>query len=252
MLTRLHTHPTVSNLAAGYLAAANVWGLGMFLQMLSYAALARELGWNLAAIMASTASIWGLPGQIAMIDLLASGASMLTVALAVMMSNARMAAMTVSTITIVKGGNFFTRLWLAQMIGITGWLYTQEQLRYLPPENRQARFIGFYGFQLSAAWLGNIIGFYASDMFDSSVTRVLVFISPLFLLLVISVAKNYLHTLTAVLGSLGGMALYPYSGVSAIVIAGLVMGTLGWLIAQFCQQRGLLEHPRGSKTSAEQ
>ena len=219
-------------LSKGFLGACNIWGLGMFLQMMSYAALARELGWELGAILASTYLVWGLPGQIAMVDLTAAGASLFTVGIAVAMANARMAAMTVSSITLLPAKTFLGRLLMAQAIGITLWLYTREQLSALPLQARRARFIGFALLMFIAAGLGNILGYTSQSILPEPVYRLLVYLGPVFLLLVISAARQKMYRLSVLIGAVFCIVLTPFIGSVAVIFAGIFGGSLSYILAR--------------------
>lgn len=204
----------------------------MFLQMMSYAALARELGWELGAILASTYLVWGLPGQIAMVDLTAAGASLLTVGIAVTMANARMAAMTVSSIPLLPARTFFGRLLMAQAIGITLWLYTRENLTQIPLQTRRARFVGFALFMFLAAGLGNVLGYTSQTVLSESAYRLLVYLGPVFLLLIISAARQKMYRISSLIGAVFCIALTPFMGTTAVIIAGIVGGSLSYALAR--------------------
>ena len=219
-------------LCTGILAACNIWGLGMFLQMMSYAALARELSWELGAILASTYLVWGLPGQIAMVDMTAAGASLLTVGIAVAMANARMAAMTVSSIPLLPAKSFFGRLLMAQAIGITLWLYTRESLSEIPLKARRARFAGFALLMFLAAGFGNVLGYTSQAVLPESAYRLLVYLGPVFLLLVISAARQKMYRFSVLIGALFCVAFTPFMGTTAVVVAGIVGGSLSYILAR--------------------
>lgn len=203
----------------------------MFLQMASFAALARELQWSFSEILLSTYLIWGLPGQLAMVDMTASGASWLAVFMAVAMANARMAAMTVSAIPLLPYKSYCIRLLAAQVMGITLWMYTREQLAQMAMTIRGPRYIGFASLMLLVAGFGCVLGYFSHESLPPILYQLLVFLGPVFLLMLISAARMKEHRLTALLAGIFCFLSTPLTGTWAVIISGLLIGSLGYLMA---------------------
>jgi predicted branched-subunit amino acid permease len=73
---------------------------------------------------------------------------------------------------------------------------------------------------------GTIIGYYLDDFVKQDVMRVIVFTTPLYILLLVTMSKDKVNKLAVLLGALICPTTYPFFGNFSILIAGIIGGSL--------------------------
>ena len=87
------SHPSPA--ATAVREALGLPGLVLFASYVGFGSLVRESGLGLPEGLVSTATGWALPGQVALVELYAVGASVVTIALAAALTNTRLMPMVV-------------------------------------------------------------------------------------------------------------------------------------------------------------
>jgi predicted branched-subunit amino acid permease len=150
-----------------------------------FGSLVRESGLALWLGLVSTASGWALPGQVVVIELYGVGASLLAVALAVGLTNARLLPMAVTLMPLLRRpGDAPWRYYVAgHLVAVTGW--AAAMLR-CPAMSRDLRLPWFVGFAV-VLWLvslaGTAAGYLLAEMMPDPVTLGLVFLNPVYFML---------------------------------------------------------------------
>ena len=102
---------------------------------------------------------------------------------------------------------------------------------HVPARQRLRYYIGFAVTLIGAALLGTTIGHQLGRVVPQSVLIVAIFMTPLYLLLLICGARQWANRLSVLFGIAVGLALYPVMGDWAVIAAGLLGGTLGFFSA---------------------
>jgi predicted branched-subunit amino acid permease len=195
---------------------------------LGFGSVVREGGMTLTQGLVSTATAWALPGQVVLVELWALGASVLAMALAVALTNARLFPMTVSLMPLLRhDGLRGWRLYvLANFVAVTGWTFTMRRAPEMPVADRSVYFLAF----ATTIWLASLactaIGFVLAGAVPRSVALGLVFLNPLyFLLLFAAEARAPARALALGLGALAGPPLHLLSPDWGLMAAGVLAGT---------------------------
>ena len=222
-------------LIAGFREAVGAPLLVLGASYVGFGSLVREFGLGLPVALLSTAVTWALPGQVAMVELYATGSSLITIFIAVALTNARMMPMTMTLMPLVRvpgRGNW--RLYLAShLIAVTGWAVAMLRCPDQPPAQRLSFVVGFAGTLLLGAMVGTAIGFFASAMVPRAVSLGLVFVNPIYFMLLFLVD---FRARSRVLALVFGAGLAPWAHVAAptwgLLITGVVAGTAAFVLSR--------------------
>src|SRR5262249_31905973 len=152
-------------------------------------ALIRQSGFSLPQGLASTATGWALPGQIALVEIYATGGTLLAAGLAVALSNSRLLPLGLPLMPLLRarepGGPLKRGAFsAAHFIAITGWAITMQRGPKMPPDQRLPFFAGF----TATLWISTLFcttfGYFLVGILPGYVTLGLVFINPLYFMLV--------------------------------------------------------------------
>ncbi len=208
---------------------------------LGFGALVQQVGLSVWHALFSTATGWALPGQIALVELYAVGASVLLIALAVGLTNARLLPMTVTLIPLLRapGVPRWQYYLISHFIAVTGWVAAMRDCPAMVVEQRLPYFAGFAGVLWSISMLATWAGFALAGSVPAYVTLGLVFINPIYFMLVICAdVRARTRVLAAILGAIGGPALYLLVPDWSLLLAGVIAGTLGYFIGKRANGRG--------------
>lgn len=214
----------------GIKAGFGVLGLSIFATMLGFAAIAREAGFDISMTLAATALVWGMPGQVAMVSLHTAGASAFVIMTAVALANMRMLLMTVSGMAIMGLTADDVPLWkkilLMQMLAITSWLQIGSIDGVYPARVIRSYFVGVAATLYVLGMLGTAFGYFMGDWVNPEIMLAIMVITPLYILLMVINARRLMMRMAGVCGGVLCPFLYPVLGEWAILIGGIVGGTL--------------------------
>lgn len=221
--------------------AVKLPGMALAATMLGFATMAREAGLSLAMTLASTGGIWGLPGQVAMVGLWAGGSSLLLIFIAVTMANMRMLLMMISASDIMNVKQLKLPLWkhmmYFHMMAVTGWI----QVGYVAPQHNPESLFQYYrGFACTIfimALMGTTAGYFVSDLVPSNILRIVIYITPLYLILLSLSARQPGNRLAVIMGGIFALMLYPFFGQSALFMAGLLGGIVSFSVMIYQEKR---------------
>ncbi|MBT3766800.1 MAG: AzlC family ABC transporter permease [Rhodospirillaceae bacterium] len=212
----------------------------LFISYVGFGVLIREMELPIWFGLLSTFSAWALPGQIALVELSTVGASMLVIFLAVFLTNARLLPMVAVFIPYIRGQG--TASWkyygAAFWIAVTAWLLCMKRCPDLPENQRLSFFVGFSSLVWSGSIVGTAVGYMVPDLVPKSVTLGLVFINPIYFLVMF--AGNLANRAWAYALGIGGVlgpALHLVSPDWGLLITGLVAGTAAYFIDQLVRAR---------------
>ncbi|GEO84935.1 hypothetical protein GCM10007920_26570 [Ciceribacter naphthalenivorans] len=184
--------------------------------------------------------IWALPAKMILIGMMASGANVLAMFLAVTLSSIRMMPMVASLVPELRGPRTPTWLLLvlSHFVAITAWVFATGSLKNVPRPARVAYFAGF-GLTLVAAntiLVGLSYGLVAT--FPPAVAGVLFFLTPVYFVGSIwASARHSVVRVAFVIGVLAGPLLAVLTPGIDILIAGIGGGTLAYLIDRYVMRR---------------
>ncbi|MCW2247511.1 putative branched-subunit amino acid permease [Azospirillum fermentarium] len=220
-------------------------GLVLFASYLGFGSLARETGFGLGAGLVSTATGWALPGQMALVELWSIGASLLAVGLAVALTNTRLLPMVVTLLPLLRTGAAGRRAprWclyaLAHVIAVTTWANAMRRLPDLPPESRLAWFTAYGATLFMVTMAGTAGGFFLAGVVPEPVTLGLVFLNPIYFLMLFAVdLKQRARVLALAFGLVMGPLLHPVAPTYGLLVTGLTAGTLAFVLDFYWSRRG--------------
>ena len=206
--------------------------------MMGFGSLARGAGFGAEMAALATVLIWGLPGQLAMVELTATGQGLIAIVFACSLANARFLPMVVSFVPAMSRGrsNLFGMMLDAQLLSINSWAMCMREFPAVEPQYRHRYYLTFASSILAAAVLGTLIGYHGAVLFPAIVLLGLIFISPLFFALVLCAVPGRAARLSMLIGCLTvPIAHYLFPSVD-LLITGLVGGSLGFAAGKFWKE----------------
>ncbi len=209
----------------------------LFFTMMGFGSLMQNTGYQAEMAAVATLLIWGLPGQLAMVELTATGQGLIAIVFACSLANARFMPMVVSFIPAMQraGASLPRQLLDAQMLSINSWAMCLREFPKVEPEYRHLYYLTFASSILLAAVIGTLFGFYGAVILPAVIVLGLIFTSPLFFALVLSATPGSAERLSMLSGcAIVPLAHYFFPSVD-LLITGLVGGSFGFLAARFWQ-----------------
>jgi predicted branched-subunit amino acid permease len=195
---------------------------------IGFGALARSAGLDLAPALASTLSGWALPGQVALVEMMAIGAGLIAIAIAVTLANVRLLPMVAVFVPMLRrtGLPQWVLYPAAHLVAITGWVQGMRVSPLLPAAQRLPYFVGFAG----TLWITSLgctaIGFFLVNRVPLSLSLGFVFMNPLYFLLVLTAdLKVRGRILAMAMGAVLGPLLHLWSPGWGLLATGLLAGT---------------------------
>lgn len=223
--------------------ARGIFSLPAFILMTSFvgfSAFALESGVSRGEAMFMTAAIWALPAKMILIGMMASGANVLAVFLAVTLSSIRMMPMVASLVPELRGSRTPTWLLLvlSHFVAITAWVFAMGSLKDIP---REARVSYFAGFGLTLVAVNTVLvglSYGIVSTFPPAVAGILFFLTPVYFVGSIwASARHSVVKIAFVIGVISGPLLAVVTPGFDILIAGIGGGTLAYLIDRFVVRR---------------
>lgn len=210
--------------------------------MMGFGSLAQSVGFSPEMSALATALIWGLPGQLAMVEMTATGQELVAIIFACSLANARFFPMVVSFIpSMTRNRTSFPKLVLyAQLLSINSWAVCLRKFPEIDPGYRQLYFIVFAISILTAAIAGTLLGYYASAVLPDAFVLGLIFLSPLFFALILSAVPGAGERASLFLGCLVVPLVHRYFPSVDLLITGVVGGSLGYYLGRIPVVRSLL------------
>lgn len=180
----------------------------------------------------SIVTTWALPAQVATVEMFARGAPLVAVFVAVALINFRFLPMTVAMLPLLRQpGQRARRLYLlAHFIAVTTWVLVMLRGPEMPPEQRRPYFWGGVAMVIPAALAGTTIGYVAAGAVPPQVTHGLIFLNPVFFMLVLLVdLRQRARAYSLLLGAALGPLLHDLTPTWGLLMAGLIGGTAAFL-----------------------
>lgn len=207
--------------------------------MMGFGSLAQNTGFDADMAALATLLIWGLPGQLAMVELTATGQNLVAIVFACSLANARFLPMVVSFIPAMARGRVGIGGMLldAQLLSINSWAVCLREFPNVDPAFRHLYYVSFASSIMSAAVVGTLLGFYGALLLPLALVLGLIFVSPLFFALVLSAAPGRAERLSM----LTGCAIVPVANHLLpsvdLLVTGLLGGSFGFFATRFWSKR---------------
>ncbi len=198
-------------------------------------ALLKDAGFNIQQSAASSFFTYALPGQLVMAESLLLSASILNIFLAVWLVNFRLYPMTVSLFPLLKHES--QPKWKyyisCHFLAVTSWLIAKENYKEINKKHRIDFWIGIGLGTWSTAIIMTIIGYLAADFLNKEMLIGLAIVNPIyFFCMMISAMEDIALTISIVLGTTLGPVIFLFSEEWALLFAGLIAGTLAFLVGE--------------------
>ena len=224
----------------GLRRALGVPALVLASSFLGFGALVQQVGLDIWHGLFSTATAWALPGQVAVLELYAVGASLVAIGGVVALVNARLLPMTITLMPLLRGPRW--PIWAyylaANWIAVTAWAAAQRDCPALPEEERLPYFFGMSMLLWGATLATTTIGFYLADSVPFAVTLGLVFVNPIYFMLVFAAdVRARPRVLALILGALAGPPLFLLDPEWSLPAAGVLAGSVALLLDRLVSRR---------------
>ena len=225
---------SATHIIRGAKAGMSVPAFMVFVGMIGFGSLAKSQGVSLFATLLTGAGIYGLPGQVAMLELYATGASLLVITIAVAMANMRFLPMSVVLMPLFDPADklYPWRFLSVQVMSINSWTHMLQVASDMP---RSARLGFFTGFGLSCFTLGMcgaVTGWLLAGTLSVEMTVALIFLNPAYFIFLFCCNRNINVLCSLALGALLGPPLYQFSPDWGLPLCGLIAGTSGYLLCR--------------------
>jgi len=213
--------------------AMGIPAVGLGSSMFAFGAYLKSSGFDLFQSFASSFFTFASPGQFVMAETLVAGGTLLNIFLAVFLTNARLYPMTVNLIPVIRHPHYpkWKYYILAHFVAVTSWFNMFAIHKTLPQEEKFDYFLGLGGFLWANSILCTVLGFLISDFVSHEILVGLVFINPMyFLVMTISNLVEKKLITSILLGSFFSIILFYLIPDWSIVISGLLSGTIGFFI----------------------
>ncbi len=198
---------------------------------LGFGALAHGSQFPLWAALLSTVTIFALPGQLAMLEMSIAGTLPVLIAITVSLTAARFLPMTVALLPMLRQPEQATwRLYAAvHLLAMTGWAASMRRCPELPRDQRLPWFVGFALTNWVACLVFTVIGYALAEWLPPLVRQGLVFIGPLYFVLILTGETRTRHGVLALaFGAVAGPLIYLAAPQWSVLLGGLIGGTLAW------------------------
>ncbi|MFL2844799.1 MAG: AzlC family ABC transporter permease [Candidatus Puniceispirillaceae bacterium] len=205
--------------------------------MAGFSTIARESGFDFMMTLITSLGVWGMPGQVAFASLYSAGATLVVIFVAVSLANMRMLLMVISAADMMHLKSHHLPVWKRvfwmQFLAITAWAHLGFAQQKYPSHLLLPYYQGFSLTIFTFGILGTVMGFFLTDILPPELLRVVIFVTPIYILLLIINARQKANRLAVVFGGALSPLFFPFAGEWAILLAGLIGGTLASLYGRF-------------------
>ena len=200
--------------------------------MVAVGGLAHDVGYPLGAAVLSTIFIWAAPAQVILFGLIAGGATIPVLAVAVGFSSVRFLPMCMTILPLLRRPRTRTTTLLAacHYVAVTNWVEGMRRLPPLPPEARLPYFFGFANMVMLSATIATGVGFFLVSQLPTLFGAGLLFISPVYFTSALyRAARGRADVYAMLLGfALTPLAIRVLSSGFDLIVVGLLGGTVAY------------------------
>ena len=198
-------------------------------------ALLKDAGFNIQQSAASSFFTYALPGQLVMAESLLVGASILNIFIAVWLVNFRLYPLTVSLFPLLehKSQPKWKYYLSCHFLAVSSWLIAKDTYKKIDKKHRIDFWIGIGTGTWFTAVLMTAIGYLSADLLNKDMLIGLAIVNPVyFFCMMIGAMKNLSVALSVILGTVLGPTIYLISAEWSLLFAGLIAGTVAFLIGE--------------------
>jgi predicted branched-subunit amino acid permease len=200
---------------------------------LGFGALASGAQFPPWAALLSTVTIFALPGQLVLLEMSIAGSAPVVIVLTVALTAARFLPMTVALLPMLRApGRADWRIYAAvHLLAMTGWAASMRRCPQLPQAQRLPWFVGFALTNWVACLVSTAVGYVLAESLPPLVRQGLVFVGPLYFLLILTGETRTRHGVLALaLGAVVGPLIHLATPQWSVLLGGLVGGTVAWAL----------------------
>lgn len=181
----------------------------------------------------STLLLWAMPAQLILVEMHAAGAALVAILVSVVLSSARFLPMTVSLVPMMhharhRGWHYYLA---AYLLSITGWTMAMLRFPSMPVALRLPWLFGFTTVCFAGASLATLAGYLVADALTPLAKLGLVFLAPMYYLLVMLAGmRDRLAALAIAGGVVAGPIAWAISPDWSVLAAGLVGGSFAYAV----------------------
>ncbi len=222
----------------GLAAIITAPGLVLFTSSLGFGALARDLGFTFGHAVFIAGSVYALPTQVMLVDQLARGAALLSIAFAVTLTAVRLLPMTVSLMPFMRQEQPTRRGWavrilLSHVIATSVWVESMRRLPKLPQHLRLPHMAGIGIAMMISTVSGSGVGYLVAGSVSPLIAAGLLFMNPIYFLFSLAAsASRRMDWLAIAFGAVLGPALFKVVPGIDLMLTGLIGGTLAYLLSR--------------------
>jgi predicted branched-subunit amino acid permease len=215
----------------------------LFGTFIGFGALTSETGLTWLDTVFMSVFVFALPAQVALVDQMARGASILTAALAVTATAVRLLPMTVALLPMVRDRRVpkWMEFAVAYFVAVTMWVESMRRAPGIPRHLRAAYVLGITTWLVVFSTAGGLIGFFLAARVPPVIAAALLFMTPsYFLLSMLASTRSPAGVTPIVLGLLLGPLFHVLLPEFDLFLTGLIGGSISFLLARtlFSEGRG--------------
>ena len=216
----------------GILAALKINFWIVLAPMIGFGSLVQSTELSLGIALGATLGLWGLPGQIAMIEMLSTGAPVFAILIASSLANLRFMPMTVVMMPLLqaKGTSFKLKLVLAQLMSVNIWALTVQHINLLSSEEKIPFYFGISLTCLFGGILGATLGFSLAGQLPFYISISLVFLNPIYFVFVFSSVRERGCIIAVIISAIFGPVLYKVFPDWSVPITGIIAGSFAFYL----------------------
>ena len=211
----------------------------LFAGYIGFGALCYSLNLSIWTAAGSAFFVYALPGQIVMAEMFGLGATTLLTALAVGLTASRFLPMTLTVLPQLDNEHRAKKSLYAMvhLLAMTSWAVAMRDFSKMKPAFRRPYFIGFSLLCWCTTLPGSALGYLMAGSVPTPIKLALIFLNPLFFLLNFTEVRQNSHRMAIVFGGLIGPLVYLAYPDYSLLAAGLIGGSLAYLIHRWTRAR---------------
>jgi len=211
---------------------ASVQGWVLIASYVGFGGLCAGIGFPPGAAVFSSLLVLALPSQLLLVGGYAAGNGALVIALAVLLSAARLLPSVVTLLPYLRGrGRLVVQLFAAHFVAVTIWVESRRHLPPLPAEARLPFYFGMVTVFNSGSVVATATGFMLAGRLPHALAIGLTFLTPIsFLLALTRNSRDLVDYLSLFLGLALAPLFAEFGGKLDLLWTGLVGGTAAWIV----------------------
>jgi predicted branched-subunit amino acid permease len=210
----------------------SVQGLVLFASYIGFGGLCAGIGFPMGAAVFSTFLIAALPSQLLLVGGYVAGSGALVIALAVLLSAARLLPAVVTLLPYLRGrGHLSVQFFAAHFVAVSVWVESRRHLPPLPPDGRLPFYFGLVTVFNVGCVTATFAGYMLAGRLPPALAIGLTFLTPIsFLLALTRNARDLVDYLSLAFGLALAPVFAAYGGRLDLLWTGLAGGAAAWLV----------------------